>query len=172
MLLDDTFSSNARDWPSSPQGNAWVTSGGYRLIPRTAKQFVAVGAPLVDVPRDVVVNATFRKLGGPPGGGYGIILRDQGGVPRDGTNQGGHFYVLEAGDKGEFGIWLRDGDHWVDLMPWQHTDAIHQDTGTNQLTVSAIGDRLSMSINGTLVATHTDASLPFRRHRPVHRRRR
>jgi hypothetical protein len=158
-LLDDGFTSNALNWPSSPQGTAWVAAGGYRLIPRQAKQFVAVGAPLLDVPRDVIVSATFRKLAGPPGGGYGIILRDQGGSARDGVNQDGYFYVLEAGDKGEFGIWFREGDHWVDLMPWQHTDAIHQDTGTNQLTVSAIGDRLSLSINGSQVATHTDATL-------------
>jgi len=34
---------------------------------------VAIGAPLVNVPKDVTVSATFRKLAGPPGGGYGII---------------------------------------------------------------------------------------------------
>jgi len=159
-LLDETFTSNALNWPSSPQGTAWLSAGGYRLIPRGIARFVAVGVPLADVPSDVIVTARFRKLSGPPGGGFGIILRDQGGVPRDGTSQDGHFYVLEVGDKGEIGIWRRDADHWVDLLPWQHSDAVHTGSGTNELTVSAVGDRLTMTVNGTEAATRTDAELP------------
>jgi hypothetical protein len=97
-------------------------------------------------------------LAGPPGGGYGIIVHDQDNVVRDGTSQDGHYYVLEAGDKGEVGIWRRDGDHWVDLLPWQHADAVKTDTGTNELVVRAVGSVLSLSVNGTPVATRTDAA--------------
>ena len=76
----------------------------------------------------MLVTADFRKLGGPDGGGYGIIVRDQGRAPRDGSSQHGRYYVLEVGDKGEVGIWRREGDHWVDLLPWQHADAVSPGT--------------------------------------------
>jgi hypothetical protein len=159
-LLDERFANNARNWPSNPQGTAWLTSGSYRLIPRQAGQFVAIGAPIADVLQDVVVSATFHKLSGSPeGGGFGIIVRDQGPDPRDGVSQGGQYYVLEVGDKGEIGIWRRDTDHWIDLIPWQRADAVRTGTATNDLTVSAIGNRLSLSVNGTEVATRTDNTL-------------
>jgi hypothetical protein len=157
-ILDERFTTNTRSWPSSPQGSAMLTDGSYRLTPRAAGQFVAIGAPLVDVPHDVSVTADFQKLGGPAGGGYGIIVRDQGSGPLDGTIQNGRFYVLEAGDKGDVGIWRRDGDHWVDLLPWQHADAVKTGNAPNELTVRAVGNRLSLSINGTEVATRTDAT--------------
>jgi len=158
--FDENFSTNAHNWPSNPQGTAWLTGGSYRLIPRQAGQFVALGAPVADVPQDVVVSATFHKLSGtPPGGGFGIILRDQSPSSRDGTNQAGQYYVLEVGDKGEVGIWRRDTDHWVDLLAWQHADAVQVGTATNEMTASAIGNRLSLSVNGTTVVTRTDATL-------------
>src|SRR5207249_644685 len=109
--------------------------------------FVAVSAPITNLPADVVVSATFRKLAGPSGGGYGIIVRDQSTTPRDGTKQDGQFYVLEVGDKGEVGIWRRDSDHWVDLLPWQRTDAVKPGTATNELSVRAVGNTLSLLVN-------------------------
>ena len=129
------------------------------MRPISAGQFVAVGAPITNVLQDVVVSATFHKVSGPQGGGYGIIVRDQATTPQNGTAQSGRYYVLEAGDKGEVGIWRREGDRWVDLLPWQHSDAVKAGSATNDLTVRAIGTRLSLSVNGTEVATHTDTAL-------------
>jgi Domain of unknown function (DUF4388) len=159
-LFDERFATNDANWPSDPQGVALVTNGTYRIATHQAGQFVAIGAPIASVPADVVINATFRKLAGPAGGGYGVIVHDQGdqGV-LDGTNQNGHYYVLEVGDKGEAGIWRRDGDHWVDLLPWQHADAIKSGTATNDVSVRAVGDTLSLSVNGTQIATRTDGLL-------------
>jgi hypothetical protein len=160
MLIDESFTDNAANWPNSAQGVASVTGGTYRVLPRQTGQFVAIGAPIPDIVRDVVVSATFRKIGGPAGGGYGIIVRDQGPGPRDGSNQVGRYYVLEVGDKGEIGIWRRDGERWIDLLPWQRSDVVRPGTATNELTVRAIGDRLSLSVNGAEVATRTDTALP------------
>ena len=131
-ILDERFTSNARNWPSSPQGTATLTNGSYRLAPRVATQFVAIARRSSTYSRTCVVTADFHKLGGPDGGGYGIIVRDQGTGPLDGNNQNGRFYVLEAGDKGEVGIWRRDSDHWVDLLPWQHADAVKTGNATNR----------------------------------------
>jgi hypothetical protein len=158
-VFDEHFTSNDARWPSDPQGATLVTNGMYRITPRQAGQFVGVAAPAISVPADVLVNATFRKLGGPAGGGYGIIVRDQAEPPNDSLSQNGHYYVLEAGDKGEIGIWRRDSDHWVDLLPWQHSDAVKPGTATNELSVRAVGDTLSLVVNGTTVATRSDSTL-------------
>ena len=155
-LFDERFTNNDRNWPSTPQGTAFLTNGSYRLAPRQAGQFVAVGAPIADALQDVVVNATFRKLSGPPGGGYGILVRDQASAPQNGVSQDGRYYVLEVGDNGDVGMWRRDGDHWVDLLPWQPNAAVKPDVASNELSVRAVGNRLSLTVNGTLVATKTD----------------
>ncbi|HEX8968055.1 MAG TPA: hypothetical protein VF937_09260, partial [Chloroflexota bacterium] len=121
-----------------------------------AGQFVAIGAPIASVPSDVAVTATFRKLAGPSGGGYGIIVRDQQPDSRNGINQGGQYYVFEAGDRGEIGIWRREMDRWVDLLAWQRSGAVKAGTTSNDISVRAVGSTLSLSVNGTLVATLND----------------
>ena len=160
-LLDEDFTASALNWPNDPQGTAWLTSGSYQLATRDASKFVAISAPVAQTPNDVVVSATLRKVSGPIGGGYGIILRDQGPLPQEGTRQDGRYYVLEVGDKGEVGIWRRESDHWVDVLPWQHSDIVKTDSSTNELTVRAIGNTLSLFVNGTQVTTRTDDALTF-----------
>jgi hypothetical protein len=43
-------------------------------------------------------------------------------------------------------------------LPWQHADAVKTGNAPNELTVRAVGNRLSLSINGTEVATRSDAT--------------
>jgi hypothetical protein len=110
-------------------------------------------------PANVAVKATFRKTGGPPGGGYGIILRDQQPAQHNGVYQGGQFYVAEVGDRGEFGIWRRDNDHWLDLISWTHSDAVHAGQTPNALEARASGSELQFLANGVELARVQDASL-------------
>ena len=121
---------------------------------------MAVAAPLSDELTDVVVSATFRKTGGPPGGGYGLVIRDRGPQPRDGSNQSMNAYVLEAGDLGDFGIWRRDGDHWVDLVPWTRGPSVRPGGSPNDLSVTATGPHIVFTINGIQVAAIDDDTLP------------
>jgi hypothetical protein len=158
-IFDERFNTNDARWPSNPQGLGQFTNGSYRIGTRQAGQSAAIGAPVANVPDDVQITADFRKLGGPDGGGYGVLVRDQEQGARDGSSQDGRYYVLEVGDKGEVGIWRRDGDHWVDLVPWQHADAVKPGTAQNTLTVRAVGNTLGLSVNGTQVATATDSTL-------------
>ncbi|MGH2354531.1 MAG: hypothetical protein ACRDJN_23230 [Chloroflexota bacterium] len=158
-VLDERFADNHRGWPNDPRSTAWLAGGGYRLYARHAGQFVAVGAPIAEPLRDVVVTATFRKVGGPSGGGYGVIVRDQGDRPLDGLNQIGRYYVLEVGDRGEFGIWRREGDRWLELVPWMPEAAVRAGGATNELQVVARGLQLLFVVNGTQVASHTDGAL-------------
>jgi hypothetical protein len=158
-LFDERFTTNDANWPSTPQGLGQFTGGSYRMATRQTGESATIDAPFARVPADVQVTADFQKLGGPDGGGYGIIVRDQQQGVRDGSSQDGGYYVLEAGDKGEVGIWCRDGDHWVDLVPWQHADAVRPGTAPNELTVRAVGNTLSLLVNRTQVAARTDATL-------------
>jgi hypothetical protein len=158
-VFDEGFADNRAGWPNDPQSTAWLAVGGYRLFARQPGQFVAIPAPLTESFRDVVITGTFRKVGGPPGGGYGLIVRDQ--RPRSGstTSQGGRFYVLEVGDRGEVGIWRREEDRWVDLVPWTPSEAVQPGSASNEVSVQAIGPRLTLRVNGTDVATVEDAAL-------------
>jgi serine/threonine-protein kinase len=158
-VFEDRFTSNRHGWPHDPSATAWFADAAYHLFGREPGRFVAIGAPLGRAFRDVRVSGTFRKTGGPPGGGYGLIVRDQGPEPRDGLSQGGRYYVFEAGDKGEFGIWRREVTHWVEFIPWTASPAIRPDRGRNELVVEAIGPRFTFMINGTRVAAIEDVAL-------------
>ena len=159
-LMDVRFAAGpANNWLENPPVASW-SDGAYRLQTRQPAQFVAIAVPLVQITSDVVVSATFRKTGGPPGGGYGVIVRDQGPLPRDGLNQEANAYVFEAGDLGEFGVWRRVGDHWVDLVPWTRSSSVRPGGSPNDLLVRAIGDSLTFTINGARVASVQDDALP------------
>jgi hypothetical protein len=92
----------------------------------------------------------------PPGGGFGVILRDSGPGPRDGLSQSGRYLVVEVGDEGTYGIWERQQDHWDEVVPWTPAAAIKP--GTNELTVRAIGPHVQVSINGSTI-TSVDVDL-------------
>jgi Domain of unknown function (DUF4388) len=158
-LIDVRFASGAsQGWLDNPPYAAWG-DGAYRLQARQAARFVAVSVPLDQQLTDVVVSATFRKTGGPPGGGYGLIIRDQSADPLDGVNQDVSAFVMETGDLGEFGVWRRDGDHWVDLVPWTRSDTVRPGGSPNDLMARAIGDRLTFIVNATEVASVQDDTL-------------
>jgi hypothetical protein len=151
-VLDARFDSGAGNWPSNPESTAWAADGAYRVLVRESGRFVAIGAPLDTPLQNVVVSATFRKLGGPPGGSYGLIVRDQGPSPRDGINQAGTFYALVINDQGQFGVARRENDHWVEVVPWTQSDSIDPRQPTHELVALAIGSRLGLTVDNKLVA--------------------
>ena len=61
--------------------------------------------------RDTFVSATFRKTAGARRRLW-LIIRDQQPATRDGVDQSGSYYPFEVSDRGEYGVWRRDGDHW------------------------------------------------------------
>jgi phospholipase C len=157
-VLDEQFLTPARGWPNDSSSTAFFNPPGYRLVARQQSRFVAVTAPTNANLRDVTIRATFHKAGGPPGGGYGAIFRNQGG-PRDGVNQGGRYYVAEVGDRGEVGMWRRDDDHWVDLVPWTSSAAVRTADANNDLEVRASGSRFTLLVNGVRAAEAVDTDL-------------
>ena len=95
------------------------------------------------------------RQGGPSGGGYGLVVADQGPDPHDGVNQGGRFVALEAGDQGLIGAWQREEDRWIDLQPWTPSAAVHEGSAVNELMVRVQGQQLTFLVNGTQVAQVT-----------------
>ena len=133
------------NWPNDPNSIGWSTPEGYQLFARRPGEFVAIGNRAAQPLGDVVVTARFAKVGGPPGGGFGVIVRDQGPGARDGLSQTGNFYVLEVGDRGEVGIWRRADNSWIDLVPWTPSAAVRPGNAENELTVRAVGPRLTLA---------------------------
>jgi FCD domain-containing protein len=88
-----------------------------------------------------------------------LSAADQGPDPREADTQERHFYVAEVGDRGEVGIWRRAGDQWVDVLPWTPSAAVRPGGASNDLSVRAIGDRLTFLVNGSEVASQTGVGL-------------
>ena len=122
-----------------------------------------MGVPLTEPAGNVVVTAHLKKVGGPSGGGFGIVVRDQ--APpstHDGRNQEGRFILLEVGDKGDVGIWQRDGTRWTDILPWTHAPAVNLENGWNELVVTTIGAEMRFDVNGARAADVSYNGIPAR----------
>lgn len=158
-VLDERFANNQRGWPDNRESTAWLENGVYHLNPREPSRFVSVGAPGIGPFADVEVSGRFKKVGGPPGGGFGLIVRDQGPDPRDGLSQSGRYYVLEVGEGQQWGMWRRETDHWVDLQPFTPTDAVKPPGQDNELIARAIGSHLIFIVNGVQLADIVDPTL-------------
>lgn len=139
-------------WPNDPRASAWLAGNDYHLLAREPGRFVAVRAPIGAVPASVDVTARFHKVGGPPGGGYGIIVDDRGAGRGDGLDQAGQYVVAEVGDRGQVGIWRRDNSQWADLLAWTPSAAVAHDAAPNELHVHTQGTQLRFEVNGTLIA--------------------
>jgi hypothetical protein len=155
-LLDERFANNQRGWRSDRSGTAWLAEDGYHVYNRDPGRFVALRIPQTESTRDVAVTVSFRKLEAGPGAGFGVIVRDQGPAPRDGFNQVGRFFTLKINDRSDLDAWRRDDDRWADLLPLTQSGAIRQGRELNHLSVLAVGERLSLVINGIEAASIPD----------------
>src|SRR5207245_1212711 len=88
-----------------------------------------------------------------PSGAYGLIVRDQGPDLREGANQRGQYYALEVNNAGEYGIWRRDSDQWIETFPWTPSDFILRGAARNELTVRAVGEELIFTVNNQRLAS-------------------
>jgi hypothetical protein len=159
VALDDRFDAPKLAWPSEPLIVARRATGGYRITPRLENEFVAIGAPLTETFRDVLVGATFKKVGGPDTGVYGLLLRDRGPMPRDGRNQTGRFYLGQVAASGAVSIWRREQDLWFELVPWKGLDAVRTGDAPNDVSFETVGGRLTLTVNGETAASTDDAVL-------------
>jgi hypothetical protein len=161
VLLSQTFAAPLAGWRNEPGGPAWFANGAYRLFALDPGRFVATGVPLAQPLGDAKLTAQFHKLGGPPGGGYGLIVRDQGTlVDRDGRNQNGQYLVVEVGDRGDVGVWQRDQTRWIDILPWTHSEAVRLDRDSNEIVVMTHSANVHFEVNGSAIADVSIDRLP------------
>jgi serine/threonine-protein kinase len=158
-VLDERFANNQRGWPDNRGSTAWLDNGVYHLNARDPGRFVSISAPGIGPLADVVVSGRYKKVGGTPGGGFGLIVRDQGPDPRAGVNQGGRYSVLEVGEGQQWGMWRRETDHWVDLQPFTPSDVVKPPGQENELIARAIGSHLIFIVNGIQLADIADPTL-------------
>jgi hypothetical protein len=164
-VYDERPAPGMAGWSEDATGVARMTADGYRLAARRPGEFVVRATPVTAPLRDAVVTGDFRKVGGPAGGGYGLVVRDQGPEagpaqgPGEGPGQRGRFYVLAASDRGEVGVWRRDGDRWIVLLPWTPAAAVLTGSEVNELSVQTRGEGLTFAVNGTAVAAVDGALL-------------
>ena len=71
----------------------------------------------------------------------------------------GHFYVLEVSDTGDVGMWRREADTWVELVPWTRSAAVRSAADGNLIEARASGSRLTLLVNGAEAAGATDSAL-------------
>jgi hypothetical protein len=53
------------------------------------------------------------------------------------------------------GIWRRDGERWIELLPWSASAAVRPGAARNDLHVESLGTRLTFKVNGVEVASRT-----------------
>ncbi|MBV9174322.1 MAG: hypothetical protein JOZ81_30035 [Chloroflexi bacterium] len=149
VLLDQN---SAPGWPNHPGATVWLDHAEYHLLARQPAQFVAIRAPLIEAPAEMQVSARFHKVGGPHGGGYGLIVDDRGTSRGDGLDQHGEYVVAEVGDNGDVGLWRRENMRWIDLLAWTPSSTVAADRAANQLDVRTMGTRVVFFVNGIQVA--------------------
>jgi len=159
VVVDEHFDAGAPGWPNDPQAGARLVPVGYRLTPPLDNQVLVIGAPVAQSLRDVLVAASFRRVGEASGGVFGLVLRDHGPGPRDGRNQAGRYYVAQVDYRGEVGIWRREQEGWVELFPWTASAVLRPAPATNDVSFEIVGGRLTLLVNGTPAASAHDTVL-------------
>jgi len=97
---------------------------------------------------DTQVEVLATRDGGPDSSEFGILCRYQ-----DADN----FYLLEMSNDGFAAIYKQLAGDWVELRPWQASDAIHTGDGAvNQMRADCVGDQLALYANGVLAAEARD----------------
>jgi hypothetical protein len=148
--LSDGFSDDNSGWEigSFDGGEIGYTQGKYIVssIGSGSTMWGSAGRSF----EDVIIDVDTEQISAPSNNNndYGIICRLQ----RD----GGGYYGLISGD-GFYAI-LREsgGDSYEILVDWKDSNHIRQGNSQNQLGLSCMGSKISLFVNGQLLAETSD----------------
>jgi hypothetical protein len=150
ILFTDDFSNPRSGWDRQAYdgGETDYLEGEYRIrVNESAADYWA--NPGLDL-EDVRIDVKARKAAGPDDNDFGIICRYQ-----DIDN----FYYLVASSDGFVGI-LKHKDGSTESLAsdsLQPTDAVRQGDATNHLRAECVGSRLTLYVNGDMVAEAADS---------------
>ena len=159
ILFQDDFSDPASGWDrfSDVDGLTDYENGAYRIyVDKTEFTFWANPGLGETLPSDVRVAVDATKVGGPDFNDFGTICR------YSGTGSSPNFYEFLISSDGYAGIVLvTEGSQQVisndgQLQPF---DAIRQGNATNRIQAECFGSLLTLSVNGIVLTSVTDATL-------------
>jgi hypothetical protein len=105
---------------------------------------------------DFTLSVDARQLTGPSGGTYGVLFRALPKGPGDLTNAG-YYLGIDASKPEVFLIWTA-ADNTGHVLARKTVAAIQQGDGVNHLQAQVSGNKITVTVNGTLVGTVTGPS--------------
>ncbi len=151
LKFTDNFSNESSGWEVGTfDGGEIGYSKGKYFVSSTGSGSTMWGAAGRSF-EDVIIDADAEQISAPANNNndYGIACRLQ--------LDGGGYYGLISGD-GFFAI-LREsgGDSFDILVDWKESNHINQGNSQNELGLSCIGSKISLFVNGQLLAETSDS---------------
>jgi hypothetical protein len=153
ILYQDDFSDVNSGWErySAFDGVLDYEDGGYRLQVSVPNNLFWVNYGLGA--SDIIIEADALKGAGPDANHFGLMCRY--------NNTSFSFYVFLINAEGEFGIgkWEGGALQLISADAFEFSEAINQGEQSNHLRAACIGDTLTFSVNGQLLAEVQDGTL-------------
>lgn len=146
VLLDEQFNSDtALSWAqeSNAQHEGAIRDGGYQLRINEAGHFWKSQPNALFTDFRLATTVTLSGTVGSPDSGAGLIFRATGDQS---------YYYFEVNGAQSFRLRAQAGGRWMDIIGWLPSDALLPDGFPNTLMVDAVGERLTLYINGQQVA--------------------
>lgn len=152
VLFQDDFSDPNSGWDRFTFEEGDITDyadGEYRISIVTPKNDIWANPNTLTISGDVTVDVDVRQTLSAPSSTYGIIC---------GYIDTNNFHVLSVGNDGFVEIYQYKAGEYASLYDTDANPAIHA-TGVNHLTATCSGQTLSLTVNGTQVASVTSPDL-------------
>ena len=147
LVYEDDFSDPGSGWDDAFDRYTTKQYGNNKYyIEVTTSNLVAWGLANRDV-SDFRLEVDAAQEAGPNNNGYGILFRFQ-----DRNN----FYRFDISGDGFFLLSKFHNGEWVTLVPWTASSAINVGQASNRLMVEAVGSRIRIFANDTLLAEVED----------------
>ena len=149
----DGFDDNGHGWElSSGNISRSFVDGHYEIDLSIGGQAVSTIAEEGGEFTDLEYSGCGSLVKGQPESGYGLVFRR-----RDARN----YYIFAVNGLSQWNVWALEDGAWRELRRpgelWTPAEAIDA-TGVNQLSVRAIGDSITATVNGVELVTLRDAT--------------
>ena len=157
VLFSDDFSNpSANDWGTGTDAEATlaVADGAFRIMIVNPQNLFwsTTGGDFTDVR----VEVDAEKTAGPDAAEYGVICR----YTEDADGSYHFYYLVIAGDTYAAIVKVVNSEQAEISARDIAFEAIRGGSAANHITAECVGNRLSLSANGTVLFTETDDSLP------------
>jgi hypothetical protein len=150
VLYEDDFSNPNSGWPQDGDDeiSQGYVNGEYHLEVYSTN--LLTWATVNESYTDVIVDVDTRVVTSSGDGDYGIVCRLQ-----DSDN----FYGFEVSEDDYITIWKYVNGEFIPLIDWVHSSYIAENEGNLHITVGCVGDKLTLAVNGALLAEARDSDL-------------